>query len=136
MYNTELPSSSKLLEAGARVCKSKSLLFHTQSEELICNLQWCFQRYSVFIVDSRQLYKFYTCKMATVLSKLPRSHWSNFVHDLVTVDFHQTDIRSRCEGCHIINNCNSIRADHRQCCCVRYGLDRNSVCVRNRSTSF
>ena len=27
MYNTELPNSYKLLEAGARVCKSESLLF-------------------------------------------------------------------------------------------------------------
>ena len=26
------------------------------------------------------------------MSKPPRSRWSNFVHDLVTVDFHQTDI--------------------------------------------
>ena len=48
---------------------------------------------NVFIVDSRQLYKFYTCKMATALSKPPRSRVSNFVHDLVTVDFHPTDIR-------------------------------------------
>jgi hypothetical protein len=45
---------------------------------------------SVFIFDSRQLHKFYTCKMATALSKPPRSHRSNFFHDLVTVDFHQT----------------------------------------------
>ena len=30
--------------------------------------------------------------MATTLSKPPRSRLSNFVHDLVTVDFHQTDI--------------------------------------------
>jgi hypothetical protein len=30
--------------------------------------------------------------MTTALSKPPRSRWSNFVHDLVTVDFHQTDI--------------------------------------------
>jgi hypothetical protein len=27
MYNTKLPLSSKLLEAGARVCKANSLLF-------------------------------------------------------------------------------------------------------------
>ena len=32
--------------------------------------------------------------MATTLSKPPRSRWSNFVHDLVTVDFHQTDIKT------------------------------------------
>ena len=45
-------------------------------------------------MDSRQLYKFYTCNMATTLSKPPRSSWSNFFHDLVTVDFHQTDINT------------------------------------------
>ena len=28
------------------------------------------------------------------MSKPPRSRWSNFVHDLVTVDFHQTDIKT------------------------------------------
>ena len=61
----------------------------------ICNLKWCFQRYSVFfIVDSRHLYKFYPCNMATTLSKPPRSGLSNFFHDLVTVDFHQTDINT------------------------------------------
>ena len=32
--------------------------------------------------------------MATTLSKPPRSRWSNFFHDLVTVDFHQTDINT------------------------------------------
>ena len=32
--------------------------------------------------------------MATILSKPPRSSWSNFFHDLVTVDFHQTDINT------------------------------------------
>jgi len=32
--------------------------------------------------------------MATALSKSPRSRWSNFVHDLVTVDFHQSDINT------------------------------------------
>ena len=32
--------------------------------------------------------------MTTALSKPPRSRWSNFVHDLVTVDFHQTDINT------------------------------------------
>ena len=32
--------------------------------------------------------------MATTLSKPPRSRWSNFFHDLVTVDFHQTDIKT------------------------------------------
>ena len=51
-----------------------------------------FPTISVFIVDSRQLYKFYTCNMAITLSKPPRSSWFNFFHDLVTVDFHQTDI--------------------------------------------
>ena len=45
-------------------------------------------------MDSRHLYKFYTCNMATTLSKPPRSSWSNFFHDLVTVDFHQTDINT------------------------------------------
>ena len=32
--------------------------------------------------------------MATTLSKPPRSRLSNFFHDLVTVDFHQTDINT------------------------------------------
>ena len=32
--------------------------------------------------------------MATTLSKPPRSSLSNFFHDLVTVDFHQTDINT------------------------------------------
>ena len=32
--------------------------------------------------------------MATTLTKPPRSSWSNFFHDLVTVDFHQTDINT------------------------------------------
>ena len=32
--------------------------------------------------------------MTTALSKPPRSSLSNFVHDLVTVDFHQTDIKT------------------------------------------
>ena len=32
--------------------------------------------------------------MATTLSKPPRSGLSNFFHDLVTVDFHQTDINT------------------------------------------
>ena len=32
--------------------------------------------------------------MATTLSKPPRSSRSNFFHDLVTVDFHQTDINT------------------------------------------
>ena len=32
--------------------------------------------------------------MATTLSKPPRSSLSNFFHDLVTVDFHQTDIKT------------------------------------------
>ena len=67
-----------------------NLFLHTSLD--ICYLRWCFQRYSVFIVDSRQIYKFYTCNMATTLSKPPRSRWSNFVHDLVTVDFDHADI--------------------------------------------
>jgi hypothetical protein len=32
--------------------------------------------------------------MATALSKPSRSRWSNFVHDLVTIDFHQIDINT------------------------------------------
>ena len=32
--------------------------------------------------------------MAITLSKPPRSSWSNFFHDLVTVDFHQIDINT------------------------------------------
>lgn len=32
--------------------------------------------------------------MTTALSKPPRSCWSNFVHDLVIVDFHQADINT------------------------------------------
>ena len=32
--------------------------------------------------------------MTTILSKPSRSRWSNFAHDLVTVDFHQTDIKT------------------------------------------
>ena len=32
--------------------------------------------------------------MTTTLSKPPRSHLSNFFHDLVTVDFHQIDINT------------------------------------------
>lgn len=45
-------------------------------------------------MDSRQLHKFYTCKMATIMSIPPRLRWSNFVHDLVIVDIHQTDINT------------------------------------------
>jgi hypothetical protein len=37
MYNTELPISSKLLEAGARVCKANSLLFLLLGPQ---NYQW------------------------------------------------------------------------------------------------
>ena len=32
--------------------------------------------------------------MTTILSQPSRSRWSKFVHDLVTVDFHQTDIKT------------------------------------------
>jgi hypothetical protein len=60
-----------------------------------CILQRYFQRYSVFfIVDSRQLYKFYTSKMAKGVSKPPRSGRSHFFHDLVTVDFHQIYLKT------------------------------------------
>jgi len=38
MYNTELPSTGKLLEAGARVCKLGSLLFLLLGPQ---NYQWC-----------------------------------------------------------------------------------------------
>ena len=53
--------------------------------------------------------------MAITLSKPPRSSWSNFFHDLVTVDFHQIDINT---GVRIANigNHNSSRVDHRLCC--------------------
>ena len=37
MYNTELPLTSKLLEAGARVCKNNSLLFLLLGPQ---NYQW------------------------------------------------------------------------------------------------
>jgi hypothetical protein len=37
MYNTELPVTSKLLQAGARICKSKSLLFLLLGPQ---NYQW------------------------------------------------------------------------------------------------
>jgi hypothetical protein len=37
MYNTELPITSKLLKAGARVCKKNSLLFLLLGPQ---NFQW------------------------------------------------------------------------------------------------
>ncbi|HKG87756.1 MAG TPA: hypothetical protein VKA95_05470 [Nitrososphaeraceae archaeon] len=38
MYDTQLPSTSKLLTAGARVCKSGSLMFLLLGPQ---NFQWC-----------------------------------------------------------------------------------------------
>ena len=93
---------------------------------------WRFQRYSVFIVDSRQLYKFYTCKMTTTLSKPPRSRWSNFFHDLVTVDFHQTDINTGVRAATLLIIVTVLGLITGHAAAVRSCLVRSSVCAGNR----